>query len=119
MPLRRAGAACCSTCNPAAAHARTAPALLRPAQPSSGRCPYGSAHAAAASVWPSQEREANREAVSSKAEESAALARKAAQQAQRLRQQKEEERQRLMEEKNLTWNQKVGCGKGGGKGGPW
>ncbi|GAB4814720.1 hypothetical protein N2152v2_001766 [Parachlorella kessleri] len=53
-----------------------------------------------------EERQQNREAVSSKAEESAQYARKAMDQAARLRQEKAEERERLKEEKNLSWKQK-------------
>lgn len=51
-------------------------------------------------------RQANREAVTCKAEESAAFARKAAEQSQRLRQEVFEERQRLKHERSMTWNQK-------------
>lgn len=54
-----------------------------------------------------QKRQANREAVTCKAEESAAFARKAAEQSQRLRQEVFEERQRLKHERTITWNQKV------------
>ncbi len=54
-----------------------------------------------------QERQQNREAVSSKAEESAMFARKAMEQVHKLRQEKAEEVQRLKEEKALSWNQKV------------